>query len=131
MYEILYIALRPNELLANAFRDAGQKLTHLCPESALERLQHGNLPPSVIVLQWRSRRDQAIIARAKMLGLPVLAITSRLAAALRVAGVHADLYLEDPVTESELLQLAVDLQRALPERRISSGTAHAQTAVHV
>jgi hypothetical protein len=134
MPDILYIALSQNELLANAFRSAGQNLIHLSHESGLDRLQHGGRPFQVIVLQWRSRRDQAIIARAKVLGLPVLATTGHLTAALRAPGERADVYLEDPVEATEVVDLAVDLQRALPERRVPSGVRHgfppARAAVH-
>jgi hypothetical protein len=66
-------------------------------------------PHRTVVLHWRSKTDQRVIAEAKSLGVPVIVIAADLNAALQADGPFADLYLEKPTNDHELATFVIDI----------------------
>jgi hypothetical protein len=89
------------------------------------RLKNGSIGAcenvGAIILHWKRRRDQSIVKQAKARGVPVLVVTSCLAAAFRAPAPRAELYLEAPTNDEELSTLSIDLADAT---RIAVNQAH-------
>ncbi len=119
MKPIFYFGSRLRASLAQAFANAGLLVTRLPYEQGLHELQRG-APCSTVLLEWRSSRDQRVIEEAKALDIPVLVVTSNLAAAVLAAVPSADLYLELPCADQEVIDLALDLIGDRPLKRFAA-----------
>jgi hypothetical protein len=114
MKDIFYFGASLGASLAQEFSNAGHTLIHLPYTQGLHELQGGAPSCGSVVLEWRSKRDQCIIAEAKTLGVPVLVITAKLAAAVKAGGPSADLYLEEPAADHEVVATMLDMMTAEP-----------------
>jgi hypothetical protein len=104
--DTFYLGHRPNAELTQILEKAGHRIVHASYKKGILTAA----PTSgAIVLHWKSIRDQRIIAEAKSVGIPVLVITARLAAAIQAGEPQADLYLEVPVSDDEVATLLIDL----------------------
>lgn len=124
MKPIFFFGSRLKASLARAFSNAGLTVEHLPHEQGLRELQCGS-PCSAVLLEWRSKRDQRVIEEARALGIPVLALTSKLAAAVLAAVPSADVYLELPCTDQEVLDLALDLIIGRPLKHSAAAAGRA------
>lgn len=95
------------------FNQAGLKIVHAKYKRGL--LESASTCGAV-VLHWKSKKDQKVIEEAKAAGIPVLVVTSKLAAAYRAGEPSADVYLELPTNQEELVQLSMDLANTREER---------------
>lgn len=120
MKDIFYFGTSLRASLAQEFCNAGHTLIHLPYTQGLHELQ-GEAPScGSVVLEWRSKRDQLIIAGAKALGVPVLVITAKLAAAVKADEPSADLYLEEPAADHEVVATMLDMMTAEPLSRAAA-----------
>lgn len=125
MKPIFYFGTRPKVSLSRAFSDAGLNVNYLPYRQGLQALQQAPCCSGVL-LEWRSKRDQRVIEEAKALGLPVLAVTSKLSAAILAAVPSADLYLEHPCPDQEVVSLMLDLVMARPIKSTATAGARMQ-----
>jgi len=109
MKDIFYFGARLRVSLTRAFRDAGYALIRIPYAESPQELAGGAPNCAAVVLEWRSKRDQQVIAQAKALRIPVLVITDKLVAAVKSAGSAADLYLEKPAPNREVVSMMLDL----------------------
>lgn len=125
MKPIFYFGSRLGASLAIALANAGHPATRFPYEQGLRELQCGS-PCSTVLLEWRSARDQRVIEEAKARGIPVLVLTSKLAAAA-LAAPSADVYLELPCADQEVVDFALDLVIGRPLKRLAAavGRVHA------
>ena len=107
MKDVFYFGARLRVSLAKSFLAAGHTIIHQPHRQGLQELQRGN-SPCAVVIHWRSTRDQRAIEKAKALGIPVLAITSKLVAATKEAP-FADAYLEVPASDQEIVAFILDM----------------------
>lgn len=112
MNEIFYFGANLRASLVQSFRDAGYNLVHLRHLQGLHELTSGTLFCGGVLIEWRSLRDQRIIAEAKTADLPVLVVTPKLIAAFQAAKPAADLYLEEPAADWEIVAILQDLMAA-------------------
>jgi hypothetical protein len=112
MKEIFYFGVRLRVSLTRAFHEAGFTLIRVPFAHGLQELDGGASNCAAIVLEWRSKRDQQVIAQAKALRIPILAITANLVAAVQSSGPAADLYLEKPAPNHEVVSMMLDLMTA-------------------
>jgi ActR/RegA family two-component response regulator len=75
----------------------------------VHNLLHSEPSCAAVVLHWKSKKDQQIINEAKQLGIPVLVITAKLAAAVGAGKPFADVYLEAPAGNQEVIALLTDM----------------------
>jgi hypothetical protein len=122
MKDIFYFGASLKASLAQEFCNAGNTLIHLPNTQGLHELQGGAPTCGAVVLEWRSKRDQRIILQAKALGLPVLVITAKLIAAVKAGVPSADLYLEEPAADHEVVATMLDMMTAHPPRSASAVT---------
>jgi hypothetical protein len=74
-----------------------------------------------VVVHWKSKREQRVIQEAKAAGIPVLVITSKLAAAYQAGKPYADVYLEEPASDDEVATLLIELANVkLEEPRVAA-----------
>lgn len=106
MADVFCFGARPKDSLSRRFEELGGRIIHArCKKHAL-----GSSPTcAAVVVHWKSNRDQRIVQEAKAAGIPVLVITSKLAAAYQAGKPFADVYLEDPVSDDEVATLLIDL----------------------
>ncbi len=109
MKDIFYFGARLRVSLARAFRDAGHTLIQVPFAEGLQELEGGAPNCAAVILEWRSKRDQRVIAHAKALRIPILVITAELVAAVQSSGPAADLYLEKPAPNYEVVSMMLDL----------------------
>jgi DNA-binding response OmpR family regulator len=109
MKDIFYFGARLRVSLAQAFHDAGHTLVRVPFAQGLQKLEFGVPNCAAVVLEWRSKRDQRVIALAKALRIPVLVVTAKLNAAVESFGPAADLYLEKPAPNREVVSMMLDL----------------------
>jgi DNA-binding response OmpR family regulator len=128
MKPIFYIGCRLKVSLLKAFSDAGLTVTRLSNEQGLQELQRGS-PCSTVLLEWRSKRNQIVIKEAYARRIPVLVLTSRLADAVLAAEPSADVYLERPCPDQEVVSLALDLIHARPLKLAFAAAAGRTQAV--
>jgi hypothetical protein len=106
MGEVFYFGSRPDSSLSEAFAKAGCGVVH-------SQFQAGLLSNATscvaVVLHWKSREDQQVIKEAKAIGLPIVVITSNLAAAVSAGEPSADLYLEQPARNEEVATMLIEM----------------------
>lgn len=68
-----------------------------------------------VVLDWKTMKDQQVIAEAKAAGLPIVVVTAHLANAIQAGSPLADIYLEKPVPPKELSTLLLDMMTAIQQ----------------
>jgi hypothetical protein len=108
--DTFYLGHRPTGKLTQILEKAGHRIVHASYKKGILTA----VPTSgAIVLHWKSIRDQRIIDEAKSMGIPVLVITARLAAAIQAGEPQADLYLEEPASDDEVAALLIDLITAM------------------
>jgi hypothetical protein len=101
--DILYFGAPLTDSLSLAFDNAGYRIVRT-------RYRKGVLGGcGAVVLHWKSKQGQQIIAAAKAAGVPVLVITSKLAAAVQAGEPLADLYLEEPARDEEVVAMLLDI----------------------
>lgn len=125
MNPIFYFGSRLRVSLTKAFSNVGLTLTHLPCEQGLHELQRGT-PCSIVLLEWRSKHDQRVIEEARTRGIPVLVLTSKLATAVLAAVPSADVYLELPSTDQEIVDLTLDLIIGRPLKRFAAAAGKMQ-----
>jgi hypothetical protein len=107
--DIFYCGDSPGQNLCQAVAESGHKIVPL----QYKRGALANVPGcAAVVLHWKSKWGQRVIREAKTAGLPILVVTSKLAAAVRAGKPSADLYLEEPVTDRELAGFLADFVTA-------------------
>jgi len=125
MKPLFYFGSRLKASLAKALSNAGLTVNPLHHEQGLCELQCGS-PCSTVLLEWRSKRDQRVIEEASARGIPVLVLTSKLAAAVLAAVPSADVYLELPCTDQEVVDLTLDLIIGRPLQCFAAAAGRAQ-----
>ena len=103
--DTLYFGARPSRSLTQALEKVGHRLVHASYKDGIL----SSVSTAAVVLHWKSRKDQRVIEEAKSLGLPVLVITSKLAAALQAGEPQAEIYLEHSADPEEVAPLLMDL----------------------
>ncbi len=78
----------------------------------VRNLLHTEPSCAAVVLHWKSKKDQQVIDEAKQLGIPVLVITAKLAAAFCAGEPFADVYLEAPASNQEVTALISNMVAA-------------------
>jgi ActR/RegA family two-component response regulator len=109
MKDIFYFGARLRVSLSRAFHDEGHTLIRVPFALGLQKLESESPNCAAVVLEWRSKRAQQVIAQAKALRIPVLVITAKLVAAVKSSGPAADLYLEKPAPNHEIVSTTLDL----------------------
>jgi hypothetical protein len=110
--DTFYLGRRPTGKLTQTLEKAGHRIVHASYKKGILTA----VPAcGAIVLHWKSFRDQRVIDEAKSVGIPVLVITARLAAAIQAGEPQANLYLEDPASDDEVATLLIDLITAKPK----------------
>jgi DNA-binding LytR/AlgR family response regulator len=102
MTDILYFGTRPNASFAHTIANAGYRIVHT---KYVKGILSSVANCAGVVLQWKSKRGQQVIREAKALGMPVLVLTSKLAAAVQAGEPRADLYLEQPASNEEVASM--------------------------
>jgi hypothetical protein len=100
--DILYFGSRPKASFSNTIANAGYRIV---PTRYVKGVLSRVVDCAAVVLQWKSKRGQKVIQEAKALGMPVLVVTSKLAAAVQAGAPMADLYLEHPASNEEVATL--------------------------
>jgi ActR/RegA family two-component response regulator len=122
MKNIYYFGARFRVSLPRAFHDAGHTLLRVPYAQGLQELKSGAPNCTAVVLEWRSKRDQQVIAQAKAHRVPILVITAKLVAAVESVGPAADLYLEKPALDHEVVSMMLDL---MTTTRVAAAVASA------
>jgi hypothetical protein len=106
MGEVFYFGACPDDSLSEMFANAGCGFVHSQFKAGLL----SNATSCVaVVLHWKSKKDQRVIEEAKAIGLPILVITSKLAAAVQAGEPSADLYLEEPASNEEVATMLMEM----------------------
>jgi hypothetical protein len=113
MMDIFCIGADPEDSFSRMFNEAGLKIV---PAKYKRGVLENASTCGAVVLHWKSKRDQKVIEEAKMAGIPVLVVTSKLAAAYRAGEPSADVYLELPTNQEELVSLSIDLAKTREEK---------------
>jgi hypothetical protein len=104
--DTVYFGTRPKPSLTRMLDKAGHRIVHARYKKGIL----ASLPAcSAVVLHWKSKKDQQVIAEAKASGLPVMVITAKLVAAYTSGYPHADLYLEEPARDEDVAALLIDM----------------------
>jgi hypothetical protein len=109
MKDIFYFGARLRDSLSHHFANTGHTLLHLSHTQGLHELQDDTSPCEAVLLEWRTRRDQRVIAEAKSRGIPVIVLTTRISESLRTSMPTADLYLEEPAPDEEIVEFTLEL----------------------
>jgi len=106
MNDIYCFGSRPHDNLSQHFLKEGFRVVYApYTEGFLS-----DLPScSAVVLHWKSAADQEIVAEAKALGMPLVVVTDKLTEVFRVGEPFADLYLETPANNEEIIKFLVDM----------------------
>lgn len=106
--DAFYFGARPKPGLTRMLDKAGYRIVHAHYKKGIL----ASLPTcGVVVLHWRSIRDQQVIEEARVAGLPTMVITAELVAAYSAGDALADLYLEEPAVDEDVAALLIDLIR--------------------
>lgn len=106
--DAFYFGARPKHGLTRMMDKAGYRIIHAQYKKGILAL----VPTcSAVVLHWKSERDQLVIAEARAAGLPTMVITTKLDAAYAAGDLLADLYLEEPARDEDVVALLIDLIR--------------------
>ena len=104
--DVFYFGSRPDSSLSEAFAKAGCGLVHSQFQPSLLSNETSCV---AVVLHWKSMEDQRVIKEAKAIGLPIVVITSKLAAAVSAGEPSADLYLEQPARNEEVATMLIEM----------------------
>lgn len=105
-------------------KTAGYRLVEVNVADAQEQLRKSSYCAAVV--DWKSRREQAVIQAAKESCVPVIVISGRIRAAYEAGTPHADLYLEKPTSAKELATFLIEMIQA--DQRSKSVGQEAATA---
>jgi DNA-binding response OmpR family regulator len=118
--DVFYFGARLEDSLSRAFGDSGYRIVRT-------RYTKGVLSSSpncgAVVLHWKSVKGQQIIAEAKAARVPILVITSKLTAAIQAGEPFADLYLEEPARDEEVVMMLLDKVIPKPLFLVASAVA--------
>lgn len=117
---ILYLGARPKASLTQVLDKEGYTIVHARSRKAvLASLS----TCAALVLHWRSKCDQRFIVQAQAAGVPVMVITASLVEAYSAPEPLADLYLEEPATDEDIVALLTDMIASAqsPSDRPTSG----------
>jgi hypothetical protein len=81
-----------------------------------------------VLLEWRSKRDQRIVAQAKTLQLPIMVITPKLVTAVKAGPPAADMYLEEPASDHEVVASMLDMMTAKSTDHAAAASAGGESA---
>jgi len=112
--EVFYFGTSPDESLCDMFAEAKCGLVRSEFKPGLLSTETGCV---AVVLQWKSNKDQQVIEEAKAIGLPIVVITSQLAAAFQAGEPRADLYLEEPASNEEVATLLIEMITVMRQNR--------------
>jgi hypothetical protein len=119
MTDAWYFGARPKAGVSRILSEAGYKIV----PSRYTKGMFSDVPGCAsVVLHWKSKKGQEIIAEAKACGLPVLAITSKLVDALQAGNAKADLYLEQPVSDEEVSTLLIEMIQTKQVKLVTAAT---------
>lgn len=111
MMDIFYFGAHLQESLFQTLGDAGYQIIQT---EYSKGIFGGSSNCGGIVLHWKSKKGQQIIEEAKTAGVPILVITSKLAAAVRAGEPFADLYLEEPASDEEVATMLIEMVTVKP-----------------
>jgi len=120
--DVFYLGARPTQHLSRTLLESGCRLLHIrYAKGFLERA--ASTSGRAVVLHWKSNANRRIIAEAKASNVPVLVIAADLNAAIQAGAPFADLYLEKPARDEELVSFVLDLVSEAPMRRAAASVA--------
>jgi DNA-binding response OmpR family regulator len=119
MKDVFYFGARLKDSLSQTFGKAGYRVIHTQYSNGVLG-SYSNC--GGVVLHWKSKKGQQVIEEAKAAGVPILVITSKLAAAVQAGEPFADLYLEEPARDEEVAAMLLEMVTAQPRALAASAT---------